>query len=172
MNRSETETLNAPEKAMSANAPSGTSGPLSPSARKPMHAVGMVVAGVVFGIVLTQTEAASFWRIQEMFRFQSFHMYGLLGMTVGLTALWFAAIRRFRIRDIDGSPIVIVPKDGRWKRTLFGGLLFGLGWGLAGACPGPIFVLAGQGYGPALVLLASSLVGAWLYGAWRDKLPH
>lgn len=159
-----------------ASAPSnslpGTSGSLSASARKPAHAVGMVVAGTVFGIVLTQTEAASFWRIQEMFRFQSFHMYGLLGMTVGLTALWFAAIRRFRLRDIDGQPIAIAPKDGRWKRTLFGGLLFGLGWGLAGACPGPIFVLAGQGYGPALVLLASSLAGAWLYGAWRDRLPH
>jgi uncharacterized membrane protein YedE/YeeE len=107
-----------------------------------------------------------------MFHFQSIHMYGLLGMTVTLTSVWFAVVRRFHLRDIDGNTIVIAPKDSRWKRTLLGGLIFGLGWGLAGACPGPIFVLIGQGYLPALVMLAAAMGGAWAYGLLRERLWH
>jgi uncharacterized membrane protein YedE/YeeE len=149
-----------------------TSGKMSLASHKPTHALGILVAGIAFGIILTQSEAASFWRIHEMFHFQSIHMYGLLGMTVALTSVWFAVVRRFHLRDIDGNTIVIAPKDSRWKRTLLGGLIFGLGWGLAGACPGPIFVLIGQGYLPALVMLAAAMGGAWAYGLLRERLWH
>lgn len=137
-----------------------------------MKLLRFLVAGIVLGIVMVQSEAASWYRIHEMFLFESIHMYGLMGtaVAVGLAGVW--AIRRFRLRDVDGNPIVVEGKDPSWRRNLFGGLAFGVGWGLIGACPGPLFVLSGMGYASALVMLSAALGGAFVYGLAYKKLPH
>jgi uncharacterized membrane protein YedE/YeeE len=124
--------------------------------------------GTFFGIVMYKSEAASWFRIYEMFNFQSIHMYGLMGsaLTVGIIIVQF--IKRNKLKDIDGKPIAIDDKEKGFPRYLIGGIIFGLGWALAGACPGPMFVLIGAGYFPILVVIA----GAWLYGLLKDKLPH
>jgi uncharacterized membrane protein YedE/YeeE len=131
-----------------------------------------LIAGIVFGIIMVQSEAASWYRIHEMFLFESIHMYGLMGsaVAIGLVGVW--AIRRHKLRDIDGNPITIEAKDPSWRRNIFGGLAFGLGWGLIGACPGPLFVLSGMGYVSVLVMLAAALGGAFVYGVVYKKLPH
>lgn len=137
-----------------------------------MKLVKFLVAGIVFGVVMVQSEAASWYRIHEMFRFDSIHMYGLMAVAVaiGLPGVW--AIRRYRLRDIAGNPIVIEGKDPSWRRNVYGGLAFGLGWGLIGACPGPLFVLTGMGYASAVVMLLSAVGGAFAYGMVYKKLPH
>ena len=129
--------------------------------------------GIVFGIALTKTEAVSWFRMQEMFRFQSFHMYGIIGsaILVGMISLW--AIRKFGIKDRHGAAIVVPPKEmGKGTRYWLGGSIFGLGWALTGACPGPIFALLGSGFSIILVVLLSALAGTWVYGALRPRLPH
>ncbi|HJU87477.1 MAG TPA: YeeE/YedE thiosulfate transporter family protein [Gemmatimonadota bacterium] len=129
--------------------------------------------GVYFGIVLIKSEAASWFRIQEMFRFGSFHMYGILGSAVVLAGLSLIAIRRLGLRDPAGRPARIEPKEpGRTKSRLAGGLVFGCGWALLGACPGPIYALIGTGVTVLVVALASAVAGAWSYGHLRPKLPH
>lgn len=129
--------------------------------------------GTVFGVILTKTQVISWFRIQEMFRFQSFHMYGVIGSAIAVGALSLYIIRRIRARTIKGGDIEIPPKDfGRGFRVAVGGTLFGLGWGLTGACPGPIFALVGNGLTVMLVVLASALTGTWVYGHLRDTLPH
>ena len=124
------------------------------------------------GMVLIKSEAASWYRIQEMFRFQSFHMFGIIGSAVvtGLVSTWL--LRTLRKEALGGEPIQITPKAMTWRRYVFGGLLFGLGWGLAGVCPGPIFALIGAGVSPMLVILLFALIGTWLYGVLRMRLPH
>ncbi len=131
-----------------------------------------LIAGIVFGIIMVQSEAASWYRIHEMFLFESIHMYGLMGsaVAIGLVGVW--AIRRYKLRDIDGRPITIEGKDPSWRRNIFGGLAFGLGWGLIGACPGPMFVLSGMGYASALVMLTAAVGGAFVYGLVYKRLPH
>jgi uncharacterized membrane protein YedE/YeeE len=131
-----------------------------------------LLAGIFFGILMTQSEAASWYRIQEMFRFQSFFMYGLMASAVATGAIGVWLMRRFGARALDGKPIVIEGKDPSWKRNVLGGTVFGLGWGLIGACPGPLFVLTGMGYGSAAVMLASALAGAFAYGLSYKRLPH
>ncbi len=128
--------------------------------------------GTFFGIVMYKSEAASWFRIYEMFNFQSIHMYGLMGsaLAVGLVMVQF--IKRKKMKDINGEPIVIADKERRIWRYLIGGILFGLGWALAGACPGPMFVMAGAGYLPILVVIAGALLGTWVYGLLKDRLPH
>lgn len=145
----------------------------APSAARP--AVGhwiYLVVGLVFGLILIKSEAASWYRIQEMFRFQSFHMFGIIGSAVvtGMVSTWL--LRTFRKEALGGEPIRVTPKAMTWRRYVFGGLLFGLGWGLAGVCPGPIFALLGAGVLPMLVVLLFALVGTWLYGILQPKLPH
>jgi len=137
-----------------------------------MKLVRFLVAGVVFGVIMVQSEAASWYRIHEMFLFESIHMYGLMGaaVAVGLMGVW--AIRRYKLRDAAGNPIVIEGKDPSWRRNVFGGVAFGLGWGLIGACPGPLFVLSGMGYASAAVMLAAALAGAFVYGMVYKRLPH
>ena len=137
-------------------------------------AVGLwiyLAIGLLFGLVLVKSEAASWYRIQEMFRFQSFHMYGIMGSAVvtGLITTWL--LRRFKKTSLSGEPIQVVPKVGR-QRYIYGGLLFGAGWGLAGVCPGPIFVLIGAGALPMLIVLVFALIGTWVYGALQTRLPH
>jgi uncharacterized membrane protein YedE/YeeE len=121
-----------------------------------------VVAGAFFGIVLTKSEAISWFRMQEMFRFHSFHMYGLLFSAAAAGALGLRLIRR-RLPQ---------KQLGTGKRYVLGGIVFGLGWGLCGICPGPIFTLMGRGVTVAVVVLLSALAGTWAYAALRPKLPH
>ncbi|MFD1874783.1 DUF6691 family protein [Hymenobacter bucti] len=130
-----------------------------------------LVLGTLFGIILTKSEVISWFRIQEMFRFQSFHLYGVIGSAILVGLVSIQLIKRFHLRTINGEPIVIADKKfshGVW----IGGFLFGLGWALTGACPGPIFAQLGSGSGAAVVLILAALAGTWTYSALREKLPH
>ena len=132
-----------------------------------------LLVGVVFGFVMIKSEAASWYRIQEMFHFHSFHMFGILFSAI---ATGFASIqliqRIHRKRALDGQEIAIPIKPPGRKSYIYGGLIFGFGWGLIGLCPGPVFALAGTGSIGALVVLAGALHGTWLYGALKQHLPH
>lgn len=137
-----------------------------------MKAIKYVFVGIVFGIIMTKSEAVSWYRIQEMFRFQAFFMYGIIGSAVLPGIIIVALIKRFKLKNISGEPIQFTPKDLHWKKYLFGGAIFGLGWALTGACPGPVFVLLGCGYGVMLLVIAGALVGTFTYGLFRDRLPQ
>lgn len=128
--------------------------------------------GIIFGITMFKSEAASWFRIYEMFQFQSFHMYGIIGSTVGLGMIIVQFIKRFQIKSFYGDKIVFKLKEKSFKRYMFGGIIFGLGWALAGACPGPMYTLVGVGYLPILVVLISAIFGTFLYGLIKNKLPH
>lgn len=131
-----------------------------------------LVLGMLFGFILVKSQVVSWYRIQEMFRFQSFHMYGVIGtaVLVSIVSVWL--IKRFDIHALDGTPIKLAPKDPTYKRYIFGGTLFGLGWAMTGACPGPIAALIGGGYSVFLVVFASAILGTWAYGVLRKQLPH
>jgi uncharacterized membrane protein YedE/YeeE len=132
-----------------------------------------LLLGLVFGIILTKSEVISWFRIQEMFRFQSFHMYGIIGSAIIVGAISLQIIKRLDVRTISGDPITIPSKEmGRGYRYWIGGTLFGLGWGLLGACPGPIFALLGGGVTVLSVGLLSALAGTWVYGYLRPNLPQ
>jgi uncharacterized membrane protein YedE/YeeE len=132
-----------------------------------------LVLGALFGVVLTKSEVISWFRIQEMFRFQAFHMYGIIGSAIVTAALGLQVIRRLGLRTLDGSAIEVPPKAmGRGTRYWLGGAIFGLGWALVGACPGPLFALLGTGVGVIAVPLVAALAGTWVYGALRSRLPH
>ena len=132
-----------------------------------------LVAGILFGIVLTKSEAISWFRIQEMFRFQSFHMYGIIGSAIVVGMISIQLINRIGIKAVDGSGITIPPKDlGTGRRYWIGGTIFGFGWALTGACPGPIFALIGTGLLVMLLTLVSAIAGTFVYGYVRPKLPH
>jgi len=129
--------------------------------------------GIFFGITLFKSEAASWFRIYEMFQFQSFHMYGIIGSALLFGMLFTFLLKRLNAKSLlDRKPLVIPDKDKSWKRYLYGGTLFGIGWALTGACPGPLFVLLGAGFIPVLVVIAAALIGTYAYGALRSKLPH
>ncbi len=132
-----------------------------------------LLIGIFFGIVATKSEIISWFRIQEMFRFQAFHMYGIIGSAVVVAFIGVWLIKRGSIRSADGSEINIPPKEmGKGTRYWAGGIIFGFGWALTGACPGPMFALVGNGFPVILVAIASAIAGAWVYGAMRPKLPH
>lgn len=131
-----------------------------------------ILIGFFFGIIMYKSEAASWFRIYEMFRFESFHMYGIIGTALAFGILFVFLIKRFQIKSFDGNLIKIEPKSKSFSKYLFGGIIFGLGWALAGACPGPIFVLVGAGFLPILIVLVSAILGTFLYGILKDKLPH
>ncbi|HEY0433630.1 MAG TPA: DUF6691 family protein [Chitinophagaceae bacterium] len=130
-----------------------------------------LLIGVLFGIVLVKTEVISWFRIQEMFRFESFHMYGVIGSAVitGIISIWL--IKRFRVKTIYGEPIQLYRVRFN-KGQVYGGLMFGCGWALTGACPGPLFALIGSGTTVIVVALLSAIAGTWTYGLLRDRLPH
>ena len=133
----------------------------------------VLVLGIFFGVLLVKSEVISWFRIQEMFRFQSFHMYGILGSGVVVAGLSFALLKRFGIKDIFGEDLHIPPRDWSGGRgQLFGGAIFGMGWALLGACPGPLYALIGSGVTVIVVALASAVAGVWVYGYLRPKLPH
>ncbi len=134
-----------------------------------------LLLGTFFGIVLIKSEVVSWFRIQEMFRFQGIHMYGVIGSAVAVAALSLTLLRRFGPRDADGRPLDIETKpweDGQRVRYMLGGTLFGLGWGLTGSCPGPIYALIGYGASGAVVVLISALIGARTYASLAGRLPH
>jgi uncharacterized protein len=127
--------------------------------------------GMLFGIIAVKSEIISWYRIQEMFRLQSFHMYGVIGTAVitGVISVWL--IKKFNWRTLQGEEVVIHTKPFH-KGTIIGGLIFGLGWAITGACPGPLFAQVGSGYLVAIVTLLSAISGTWVYGLLQDKLPH
>jgi len=132
-----------------------------------------LVLGTLFGVVLMKAQVVSWFRIQEMFRFQSFHMYGVIGAAITTAAIALQLIRRTGLRAGNGQPITIPPKEmGRGTRYWLGGTLFGLGWALVGACPGPLLALLGSGLGVFAIVIASAVAGTWMYGALRPRLPH
>ena len=130
------------------------------------------LVGLFFGIVLTKSEAVSWYRIYEMFQFQSFHMYGIIGVAVTTGIIGVQIIKRKKLKDIDGLPIEIQDKPKGNARYWLGGICFGLGWALVGACPGPIFILIGAGFFPMIIILIGALIGTIIYGALMNKLPH
>jgi uncharacterized protein len=127
--------------------------------------------GLAFGLVLTKAEVISWFRIQEMFRFQSFHMYGVIGSAVLTGIASLQILRRLKPKSADGQQLVF-PKKPWHQGVWIGGITFGLGWALTGACPGPMFALIGSGYSIYIVPLAAAVAGAWSYGLLREKLPH
>jgi uncharacterized protein len=130
-----------------------------------------LIVGVLFGIVFVKAEIISWFRIQEMFRLQSFHMYGIIGSAVMVGALSVFLIKKFKIKTTNGEEIKIEPKTFN-KGQIYGGLLFGIGWAMTGACPGPLYAQIGYGATVVVVVLLSAIAGTWVYGKFRDKLPH
>lgn len=137
-----------------------------------MNYLKYLLVGIVFGIVMIKSEAVSWYRIYEMFHFQSFHMYGIIGTAVVVGIIGVQFLKKNNIKDFGGNPIRIEPKEKGITRYLIGGALFGLGWGLVGTCPGPVFVLIGAGFYPVIIILVGALFGTFLYGLIKDKLPH
>ena len=137
-----------------------------------MKFLKFLILGIVFGIVMAKSEAISWFRIQEMFRFQAFHMYGIIGTAVILGVIGVALIKKFKIRDFHGNPISFYPKERSITRYLLGGTIFGLGWTLSGACPGPMVVNIGYGFLTMTVVFLFAIIGTFLYGLLKDKLPH
>ncbi len=131
-----------------------------------------LLVGILFGIVMTKSEAISWYRIQEMFRFQAFHMYGIIGSALAVGIALTAYIKKRQLKSLEGEVINIAPKNQSIARYLLGGIVFGLGWALSGACPGPMYTLLGNGFSVFIVVIASALLGTLTYGAVRNKLPH
>ncbi len=131
-----------------------------------------LIYGILFGIILIKSEVASWYRIQEMFHFQSFHMHGVIGTAVILGIIGIQIIKKLDLKDFRGEPIVFHDKEMSIPRYLYGGIIFGLGWGLLGACPGPIVALIGYGYWVFILAFFSAALGTFVYALLRDKLPH
>lgn len=137
-----------------------------------MKSIVYLIIGIFFGIIMYKSEAASWFRIYEMFEFGSFHMYGIIGSALAIGVIGIFFIKKFNIKAIGGQDMSLAPKEKSIARYLFGGILFGLGWALAGACPGPMYVLAGAGFLPILVVIGGALLGTFVYGVIKNKLPH
>ncbi len=135
------------------------------------HKLKYLAVGILFGIIFVKSEVISWFRIQEMFRLQSFHMYGIIGsaILVGVVSVWL--IKKFNIKTIYGEPITIAPKKFN-KGQIYGGLIFGFGWAITGACPGPLFAQIGTGATVIIITLLSAVAGTWVYGLLREKLPN
>ncbi len=137
-----------------------------------MKFIKFLILGIVFGIIMTKAEIISWYRIFEMFRFESFHMYGVIGSAVTLGVIAVSFIKKYRIKTFDGNIIDLPPKQKSVSRYLIGGTIFGLGWAMTGACPGPLFVLVGFGAWPIILCIIGALLGTFLYGMIKNKLPH
>ncbi|HAL81869.1 MAG TPA: transporter [Mucilaginibacter sp.] len=136
-----------------------------------MKNIKFLIIGMLFGIVLVKSEIISWFRIQEMFRLQAFHMYGIIGSAIVVGMISILTIKRFQLKTIKGEAIIIPKKEFHWG-TVYGGLIFGLGWAITGACPGPLFAQIGSGFLVVCVTLLSAIAGTWVYGLLRDKLHH
>jgi uncharacterized protein len=137
-----------------------------------MKALKYIFVGFIFGIVLTKSEAISWYRIFEMFMFQSFHMYGIIITAVITGTISLQYIKRNKLKNIKGDILEVAEKEKGAFRYWIGGMFFGLGWALVGCCPGPIFILLGAGFLPMILVLFGALLGTFLYGLIKDKLPH
>lgn len=133
--------------------------------------IKFIIAGTFFGIIAVKSEIISWFRIQEMFRLTSFHMYGVIGTAVVVGIISIQIIKRLNIKTLSGEKISIAPKIFQ-KGQIYGGLIFGFGWAITGACPGPLFAQIGSGFGVITVTLLSAIFGTWVYGYFRDKLPN
>ncbi|MFD0862926.1 DUF6691 family protein [Sungkyunkwania multivorans] len=137
-----------------------------------MRFLSYLLIGILFGITMFKSEAASWFRIYEMFQFKAFHMYGIIGSALVIGVIMVQLIKRGKVKSIHGELITFAPKDKSFYRYMLGGTIFGLGWALAGACPGPMFTLVGAGFWPILIVILFAVLGTYLYGALRGKLPH
>lgn len=137
-----------------------------------MNLLKYLVVGFLFGVVLTKCEAVSWYRIYEMFQFQSFHMYGIIMVAIATGLIGIQIIKRKKLKDINGIPIVIQDKEKGTFRYWIGGMIFGLGWAMVGACPGPIFILIGAGFMSVGFIFIGALLGTFIYGVVKDYLPH
>jgi uncharacterized membrane protein YedE/YeeE len=137
-----------------------------------MKYLKFLLVGVFFGIVLVKSEAVSWYRIYEMFRFQSFHMYGIIGSAITSGILFLQLAKRSKLKSLNGADIYVPKKDKGFTRYIVGGTIFGLGWALIGACPGPMYILLGTGVFSMLIVIAAALLGTFIYGVLKNKLPH
>lgn len=137
-----------------------------------MKYLKFLLIGIFFGIVLVKSEAVSWYRIYEMFRFQSFHMYGIIGTAITSGILFLQVSKKGYIKSIKGAHIFVPKKENGFVRYIVGGTIFGLGWALIGACPGPMYILLGTGVWSMLIVIAAAILGTFLYGVLKDKLPH
>lgn len=131
-----------------------------------------LLIGIVFGITMFKSEASSWFRIYEMFKFESFHMYGIIGSALAVGIIFVQIIKRKKLKSFYKEEIIFTPKDKGIARYLIGGIIFGLGWALAGACPGPMFTLLGAGFFPILIVILFAVIGTYVYGLLKDRLPH
>jgi len=137
-----------------------------------MKYLKFLLVGIFFGIVLVKSEAVSWYRIYEMFRFQSFHMYGIIGTAIATGILFLQFAKKGIIKSVKGADIFVPKKENGFTRYIVGGAIFGLGWALIGACPGPMYILLGAGVYTMLIVIVSALAGTFIYGIIKDKLPH
>ncbi len=137
-----------------------------------MRLLKYFIVGIFFGIVMTKSEAISWFRIQEMFRFESFHMYGIIGTAVMTGVIALFLMKRAGVKTLTGSELNLNPKAMSVPRYLLGGSVFGLGWAMTGACPGPMFTLMGHGLFSIILVIGSAVLGTYFYGLFRHRLPH
>lgn len=137
-----------------------------------MRTIVYLVIGIFFGIIMYKSEASSWFRIYEMFEFGSFHMYGIMGSALAIGIIGVQIIKKYKIKALGNQEMQLKPKEMGFARYILGGIIFGLGWALAGACPGPMYVLAGAGYISILIVIFGALLGTFLYGVLKNKLPH
>lgn len=137
-----------------------------------MKFLKFLLVGIVLGIVLVKSEAVSWYRIYEMFRFESFHMYGIIGSAVATGIILLLITKKLKLKNIEGNLIRIPDKEMSYTRYILGGTLFGLGWALSGACPGPMYILVGTGVFTMLIVVLAAVFGTYMYGVLKDKLPH
>lgn len=137
-----------------------------------MRLFSFFLVGILFGIIMTKSEAISWFRIHEMFRFESIHMYGILGVAVIISAIILALMKRLKMKTLANSYVSYSPLKFNLKRHLIAGSIFGMGWALIGSCPGPMFVLLGHGFLILFLIIVSALLGTFVYGLVRDRLPH
>ncbi|MFD0991354.1 DUF6691 family protein [Mariniflexile jejuense] len=137
-----------------------------------MKYLKFLLVGIFFGIILVKSEAVSWYRIYEMFRFQSFHMYGIIGTAIITGIIFLQISKRGIIKGFEGAEIFVPKKENGFVRYIIGGTIFGLGWALIGACPGPLYILLGTGVFSMLIVIAAAMLGTFVYGILRKKLPH
>ena len=137
-----------------------------------MKFLKFLLIGIALGIILVKSEAVSWYRIFEMFRFEAFHMYGIIGTAIATGTILLLISKKFKLKNIEGNIMNVPDKEKGLKRYIFGGILFGLGWALSGACPGPMYILVGTGVFTMLIVILAAVLGTYVYGVIKDKLPH
>ncbi|MFD1063975.1 DUF6691 family protein [Winogradskyella litorisediminis] len=134
--------------------------------------IKFLIIGIFFGIVLVKSEAVSWYRIFEMFKFESFHMYGIIGTAVATGVIILLISKQIKLKTIKGNLLSVPKKEKGFVRYIIGGSIFGLGWALCGACPGPMYILVGTGVFSIFIVIAAALLGTYTYGVIKNKLPH